>query len=346
MVPKFWVPKVPKIWVPYTSERHDHIILYARAGIHAIISNRAMVDTLNLRCERTQFGNDATLSVCNHIDIEREGIMASGERYVIGHVKNYRVYADERRVRLSGSIAKLIRGTNVGTLDREEVRYGIEFLSDVLHLDIGRAIVSRIDVAYTFHVEESPGAYIEQMLRYDGMTKASVNTETLYFASKKKVLCFYNKKVEMEERGVKMPLWGKKNELLRYELRLMANVGHQIGLKKTITASEIDQPDIWLRLVNKWADEYRNIEKDVSMGIRAANTAREAYMAIYADLLCRFQGDYMQKAIELTKRGTMTKKERYRLKQMIKEVENTCLYTKLNSMIENVRAYEKRMLNR
>lgn len=302
-----------------------------------------MIDTLNMRCERSLFGSNTPLSVCSHIDVEREGIMASGEHYAVGHVRNYRVYADERRVRLSGSIAKMIGGTNIIRLSRKEVCDGIEFLSDELHLDIGNAVVSRVDVANTFGVDESPDAYIEQMMSREGMIRASVGTNTLYFASKKSVLCFYDKGAEIVERGGNLPLWatmGQHQGLLRYELRLVANIGHQIGLKRTITASDITQPDTWVRLVNLWAEEYRNIEKNATMRISAANTAREAFMAIYADMLGHSPAGYLQKAIDLTKCGTMTKKERYRLRQMIKEAENICLYTKLNTMVEKVRTEE------
>ena len=302
-----------------------------------------MIDTSNMRMTAQDIGGVSPLSVERYIDVEKSGVYVStGVPYIVGHVAGYRVYADSEQVRLSGSIAKLIHGENVSDLNRKEVAEGVQCLSDALHLNIGRAEVVRLDVAHTFDLPTEPAVYIGELSSRAEMERASIGENTLYFVSKGRALCLYDKQAEMACRGEKMPpAWADCQHLLRYELRLSGSVARQIGAR-TLTTQDITKPQRWAQLVNLWADEYRSIGRTSTDRIATSTTPKEAFNAIFADLLQYAPADYLQNTLKmLCKRGVMIKQRRADLKKMIEEALNGCRYSLINQLdvaVERVRA--------
>jgi hypothetical protein len=302
-----------------------------------------MIDTLNMRITAKDAGDVSPLSVERYIDVEKSGVYVStGVPYIVGHVAGYRVYADSEQVRLSGSIAKLIHGENVSDLNRKGVAEGVQCLSEALHLNIGRAEVVRLDVAHTFDLPAEPEVYIGELSSRAEMERASIGENTLYFVSKGRALCLYDKRAEMRHRGQEMPpAWADCQHLLRYELRLSGSVARQIGAR-TLTTQDITKPQRWAQLVNLWADEYRSIGRTSTDRIATSTTPKEAFNAIFADLLQYAPADYLQNTLKmLCKRGVMIKQRRADLKKMIEEALNGCRYSLINQLdvaVERVRA--------
>ena len=302
-----------------------------------------MIDTLNMRMTAQDIGGVSPLSVERYINVEKSGVYVStGVPYIVGHVAGYRVYADSEQVRLSGSIAKLVQGENVSTPTRRQVSEGVGCLSDALHLDIGRAEVVRLDVAHTFDLPAEPAVYIGELSTRAEMERASIGENTLYYVSKGRALCLYDKRAEMRHRGQDMPpAWADYQHLLRYELRISGSVARQLGLR-TLTAQGVTRAQRWAQLVNLWADEYRSIGRTSTDRIATSTTPKEAFNAIFADLLQYAPADYLQNTLEmLCKRGVMIKQRRADLKRMIQEALNGCRYSLINQLdvaIERVRS--------
>lgn len=296
-----------------------------------------------MRITAKDAGDVSPLSVERYIDVEKSGVYVStGVPYIVGHVAGYRVYADSEQVRLSGSIAKLIHGENVSDLNRKGVAEGVQCLSEALHLNIGRAEVVRLDVAHTFDLPAEPEVYIGELSSRAEMERASIGENTLYFVSKGRALCLYDKRAEMRHRGQEMPpAWADCQHLLRYELRLSGSVARQIGAR-TLTTQDITKPQRWAQLVNLWADEYRSIGRTSTDRIATSTTPKEAFNAIFADLLQYAPADYLQNTLKmLCKRGVMIKQRRADLKKMIEEALNGCRYSLINQLdvaVERVRA--------
>ena len=302
-----------------------------------------MIDTLNMRLAAQDIGGIPPLSVERYIDVEKSGVYAStGAPYIVGHVAGYRVYADSRQVRLSGSIAKLVQGENVSSPKRGQVSEGVGCLSDALHLNIGCAEVVRLDVARTFDLPAEPAVYIGELSSRAEMERASIGENTLYFVSKGRALCFYDKRAEIVSDGLKMPtVWADCQHLLRYELRLSGSVAQQIGARK-LTAQDITKPQQWAQLINLWAGEYRSIGRTSTDRIATSTTPKEAFNAIFADLLQYAPADYLQNTLKmLCKRGVMIKQRRADLKRMIEEALNGRKYSLINQLgvaVERARA--------
>lgn len=300
-----------------------------------------MIDTLNMRMTAKDAGGVSPLSVERYIDVEKSGVYVStGVPYIVGHVEGYRVYADSNQVRLSGSIAKFVQGDNVSTPTRRQVSEGVGCLSDAIHLNIGRAEVVRLDIAHTFDLPAAPAAYIGELSNRAEMERVSIGENTLYFVSKGRALCFYDKQAEIASRGEKMPpAWAGCQNLLRYEMRIVGSVGLQVG---TVAVSDISKPQTWARLVNLWAEDYRAIRKATQERIRASSTPKEAFEAIFADLLKYAPADYLNDTLQMiTKEGVMIKQRRADLKRMIKQAINSSDYSAIGQLsvaVERVRA--------
>ena len=234
---------------------------------------------------------------------------------------------------MSGSIAKFVQGENVSTPTRRQVSEGVGCLSDAIHLNIGRAEVVRLDIAHTFDIPAAPAAYIGELSNRAEMERVSIGENTLYFVSKGRALCLYDKRAEMHHRGQEMPpAWAGCQNLLRYELRLSGSVAQQIGARK-LTAQDITKPQQWAQLVNLWAGEYRSIGRTSTDRIAASTTPKEAFNAIFADLLQYAPADYLQNTLKmLCKRGVMIKQRRADLKKMIGEALNGCRYSLINQL--------------
>ncbi len=300
-----------------------------------------MIDTLNMTIRETRSGG-GLFDVVRHIENVKEGVYSrGGEQYAIGSIGNYRVYVDSRNVRLSGSIAKLAQGgENVSSPSRAAVADGVQWLSDTLHLNVGAAAVGRVDVAYTFNLPAEPTTCIAEMSSRAGTERVSIGENTVYFVSKGRALCFYDKQAEIASRGEKMPpAWAGCQNLLRYEMRIVGSVGLQVG---TVAVSDISKPQTWARLVNLWAEDYRAIRKATQERIRVSSTPKEAFEAIFADLLKYAPADYLNDTLQMiTKEGVMIKQRRADLKRMIKQAINSSDYSAIGQLsvaVERVRA--------
>ena len=300
-----------------------------------------MFDTLNIEVSKRVCGEP--LSVSRYIDVEKSGrYERNGGAYIVGRLDNYRVYADEKRVRLSGSVAKLVQGENVSSPSREQVQEGVLRLSDALHINVGAGNVSRVDVASTLSVENEPAVYIGQLVSLRNAKRAEVGAGALYFAESGGMLCFYDKRAEITARNGTMPsAWAGFPNLLRYEMRCNGNIRGRVG---TCRVYELTQPQPWRKLVCLWADEYGSIVKPTEERIRTASTPRAAMLAIFADLLRYAPAGYIDDVRQLVKAGgNMPRKGRYILHKNLRNIVGGCgvlLVDELTQKIEQVRALQ------
>ena len=279
-----------------------------------------MFDTLNIEVSKHVCGEP--LGVSRYIDVEKSGrYERNGGAYIVGRLDNYRVYAEENRVTLSGSVAKLVQGENVSSPSREQVQEGVLRLSDALHINVGAGRVIRVDVASTLNVENEPAGYLGQLESLRNATRAEVGTWSVYFAEKERgrTLCFYDKRAEVTARNGTIPReWACFPNLLRYEMRCRGDIRGCVG---TCRVDELTQLQPWRKLVCLWAEEYGSIVKPTEERIRTASTPRAAILAIFADLLRYAPEGYINEVCQLVKAGgKMSRFERYRLRKELRKI--------------------------
>lgn len=302
-----------------------------------------MVDTLNMTIGANKMGGVNPLSIERYIAMEKSGVyVLKGIPYIVGHINNYRVYADDYGIRLSGSISKLSRGENVFTPTRQDIDNGIQLLSDTLHLDVGAASISRIDIACTFGMNQPVTSYLDLLTAMPGYERASVGDSSLYFYSPHRMIYFYDKRAELHDHGEMMPrAWSSVPNMLRYELRLCGAVEKQLGLD-TFRASCLLKRQPMVRLAKLWAEEYQSITKKQSDVFLNVMTPKEAIDVMLVDLLRNTTACYLDAVDERLKQaGNLDRKRRYRMRQMIEakmERYNNPLINELDVQIESARA--------
>ena len=328
----------------YLSVIPSPIVNYnVHARTYAPNNNVKMIDTLNMMIGSKLMSGMSPLSIDKYISMDKTGIyVRKGTPYIVGHINNYRVYADDNGIRLSGSIAKLSKGENVSTPTHKDIDNGLQLLSDTLHLDVGMASVLRIDIACTFGMSNPVANYLNLLTSIPGYERASVGDNSLYFYSPNRKLYFYDKRAELYSRGERIPhTWLNIPNLLRYEMRFNWTVGKQI-VQDTLKASCLRERQPMVRLARLWAQGYQHIAKKQDDPFLKVMTPKDAINVMLIDLLRNAPDNYLDNVDERLKQsGNLDKKRRYRMRQQIEgkmRLYNNPLINELDAEIESAKA--------
>ena len=113
-------------------------------------------DTLNLMKIETQQGRlpDCLEGVQEIVKFD------TGEIFHKGRLSNFSVSVFPNRMYIRGSLSVYHLGTNLKTLTRKETAHGIEHLSDVLHMNMSNASVSKLDIGTNCQVDRAVRQYL------------------------------------------------------------------------------------------------------------------------------------------------------------------------------------------
>ncbi len=266
----------------------------------------------------------------------------SGEAYISGQLRNYRVNVSERGVSFKGSLAKYFLNDNYQTLNRGDSQRAFEMMTDEIHLPIVRALVRQIDFAQNFTMQYAPEAYYNYLgdCQY---YKRLTQPQSLYYSNGQRVKLFYNKIAEGKKSGQPIPgIWNGAN-VLRYEMRFTSRLPYQFNLPE-ITADLLYNERFYIDLVNRWVQEYEAINKLHSINFNLSN------MKSPKDVIRQFallkikeigQSNAMQLVEDLRAKKAFEKPEYYsRLKRDIKSL---CKEPELTSTVDLVTELDKKV---
>ncbi|MDN0052182.1 hypothetical protein QVN91_04225 [Bacteroides caecigallinarum] len=242
------------------------------------------------------------------------------------------------------SLPKFLLGNNVERINLQQVKEAIEKLSDMLHYDMSKTFVTRIDIADNFSMSENVSKYFSCLGNLQRFKRCyTVIDETLTYkqGDKKcgKLITFYDKRKELIEKGqyalfeqMKIP----KN-FLRYELRCYGRLAYQ--LKETaITGATLYDTTFFRKLVQLWYDYYCRIVKQQEITFNNINLIKDNNEALYCALKAAFIlqpaifADYI---IEIFKSHNIfrSKSEYTRLKKGLYDILNDPLMTRDSKLI-------------
>lgn len=184
----------------------------------------------------------------------------AGEVWVRGNLGNLTIRANHFQMSVKdGSLCRWYLGDNFQTMGRGEARRAIECLSDMLHLPMSNAAVTRLDLAANFIMKYPPTTYLDHLgeLRYN---KRLPQPDGLYYAQHDKRLCFYDKVKEQKNKHEEIPEVYLGQNVLRYEQRYLQRVARNLSVPD-VRASMLYDDDFYHRLVLNWRDTYRAIKK-------------------------------------------------------------------------------------
>lgn len=183
-----------------------------------------------------------------------------GHEYVSGYLGDLKITARPHSVRVSrGSICKWHFGDNYQTLDRRGMQEAVEHLSDILHLPMSEADVTRLDFGTNLIMKHPIPAYLGHLgtLRYYRRNEAS---DGLYYCSNGKELNFYDKNRERQRAGAPIPELYTGRDVLRYEIRYTSRLPRHFN-RLSVTAADLYDRAFFDEMLHRWRDTYRAIQK-------------------------------------------------------------------------------------
>ena len=180
--------------------------------------------------------------------------------YVNGNYGGYKVNINRYKIAFSKcSLCRFKFGNNLETLSRGDTRQIIEKMENDLHLPVGMANLTRIDLAKHITMKHNPEVYLPHLgeSRY---YKRLEQPNGLNYQNTKRTLTFYNKIIEQQDKNKPIPEFYDGRNLLRYELRFLKRLPEQFNMPK-ITLSLLADETFHQMLVKQWRDEYININK-------------------------------------------------------------------------------------
>lgn len=263
----------------------------------------------------------------------------NGEDVITGNLNGLRVSASRRGVNVSnGSLCKWYLGDNFKTMERGDVQRAIEKLSDTLHLPMDKATITRIDLAQNFIMKHPTEVYFNHLGSYYP-SKRLEQPDGLYYSKHDTLLVFYDKVKEQRAKGQPIPELYSNRNTLRYELRYKARLKDTFKVDK-VTGAMLYEEKFYMDIVKRWKNAYMDIKKinDITLNFEAMKTKRDLYTMGLASLIDQQGGQLamIQQINEAYKKGVITKKQSYDMRQAITEASRATIATVESDVIKEL----------
>lgn len=215
------------------------------------------------------------------VNNEERQIMFTGK---IGN--EYKVTVSLNGISLKGSLSKLMFGSNIHSLTPKDTGLAIEKLSDLSHLNISQAKVTRLDVAANLKTSQLPSCYFNTLGDKTYLERLETSSSTLEYRSGQKELIFYDKIVQMRAKKIILPKEFEELNLLRYELRYTKKLLKQLNILE-VNGDLLADKKFYRSLVQRWKAEYDSINKisTTQTDVSKITTPKQATKALFGLLL-------------------------------------------------------------
>lgn len=246
----------------------------------------------------------------------------NNEPIITGDLNGLKISLNTNQLKVKdGSLCKWFLGDNFKTMGRSDTQKAIEKLSDILHLPMDKASVTRLDVAQNFITMHPPEVYFNHLgeLRY---TERLLQPSGLYYKGSNLSLCFYDKNKEQKSHRRPIPDLYQNRNVLRYEQRYTSRVASQMGVSEVTGALLYDEA-FYQEVLNRWRAKYEAIQKvnDISLNFEAMKTKQQLYkMGVLS--IVQMAGGAMkmyEQIREAQNQGKLTKKQAFDLRKTVKD---------------------------
>jgi len=269
----------------------------------------------------------------NYFDVTGEHNF-NGEYVISGRLNDsFKISVSKGKISIKdASLCKWYLGNNFETLQRKDVQHAIEKLSDILHLPIDKAKVTRFDVAQNFIMKYPVQVYYNHLgemayCKRVPVINGSNGMEGLYYYKNNKsgLAVFYNKIKEQKSKRQPIPELFQNRNVLRYEQRY-TRLLPKIFNVECVTATMLYNERFYKNIVDMWGTNYKSIQKinDLILNFEEVKGKKELYM-LGVKLLVEQQGGEIatiEQINEMNKMGKINKKTAFDLRKAIKEACN------------------------
>ena len=246
-----------------------------------------MFDTLNLFIDRSDIIEGNPFVIAQYLDEVLEHSSNKFGYSCSGSIGDYKVCCFQNGISLKGSLAKYYLPSNLFTLTRSAAQEAIEQMSDVLHLDISTAKVTRLDISTIIPTLRPPQDYYSSLGAKKYFERLQATNNTLYYNNHKQQLVFYDKTKEAQTKGSIIPPIFEDKNLLRYELRYTKRLNKQLNKGCLLQAKDLYEQNFYYNLIQTWRDEFKAIKKinQINTIMKDVSTPKDAQKALFAKLL-------------------------------------------------------------
>jgi hypothetical protein len=287
-----------------------------------------MYDNLDLRIRNTDTPDtDFLRETAQYLDVTGEHYFR-GEPAVSGTLNgDFKITLNKNSVNIKGgSLCKWYLGDNFQTLGRSDTQQAIEKLSDILHLPIDKATVSRLDVAQNFIVKNPVEVYYNHLGELKHTKRSPItengNIEGIYYFGSNVQSLFYNKIKQQKSKGQPIPELYQNQNVLRYEQRYTSRLYKTLNVEH-ITATMLYNEDFYINVCNRWRNNYKAIKKinDITLNFDTMRGKKDLYTMGLLSLIQMQGGELaiIAQINEAQKTGTITKKTAFDMRQAITE---------------------------
>jgi len=269
----------------------------------------------------------------NYFDVTGEHNF-NGEYVISGRLNDsFKISVSKGKISIKdASLCKWYLGNNFETLQRKDVQHAIEKLSDILHLPIDKAKVTRFDVAQNFIMKYPVQVYYNHLgemayCKRVPVINGSNGMEGLYYYKNNKsgLAVFYNKIKEQKSKRQPIPELFQNRNVLRYEQRY-TRLLPKIFNVECVTTTMLYNERFYKNIVDMWGTNYKSIQKinDLILNFEEVKGKKELYM-LGVKLLVEQQGGEIatiEQINEMNKMGKINKKTAFDLRKAIKEACN------------------------
>jgi hypothetical protein len=267
----------------------------------------------------------------------------NGQASVVGYNGLLKIRVTSQVLKIQdSSLCKWYLGDNFQGMSRGDAKNSIEKLSDLLHLPMERANVTRIDAAHNFimkHEKQIYFTHLGDLQHYQRLQQPN----GLYYSTANKTLLFYEKVHEQTDKGQPIPEMYRGRQVLRYEQRYKKRLLQSFNLPE-IKASALYDPAFYVGLVDRWRNDYEKIKKinDIQIDYTMIKTKKDQARQAILFYVQQRGGELtvINEIREAYKKGELTKKQAYDLRE---QVEEACRADQLTTTSDVIQELDKKV---
>lgn len=281
-----------------------------------------MYDSVNFRLWQSEAGGVDFLGEIPCVLDDLGEHYYNGEVVLTGSLNGLKISLNRNQMKIKdGSLCKWYLGDNFKAMGRGDTQKALEKLSDILHVDMSKASVTRLDIAQNMIMMHPVDVYINHLglLRY---STRLLEPNELYYVQTNGRLCFYDKNREQKTKKENIPELYKERNVLRYEQRYNQRIASNLGVCE-VTGGMLYDEAFYCKILDRWKDTYKAIQKinDIQINFKAMRTKKELQLMGVLSLVEQAGGQLQMIAQinEAQKLGTLTKKQAFDLREAVKE---------------------------
>lgn len=299
----------------------------------------SILDTINFKLSAEKAGNcDLFTTIPNYLSNVLVTTFEDGNTAIKGNLKNLSVTVSTTGLTIkNGSLTKWHKGNNLEMLNRGETKEAIENLSDVLHLPIHKATVSRFDFGINFPTKHNLALYLPYLGNNGRYTRLEQKNGLNYKITGRE-LCLYDKIIEMKFKHDFIPPNFVGN-YGRFEKRYLSNIATYFKCQEVIVENLYNEL-FFAEVLNDVFNDYQKINKQNTskIDLSMVKNKRELYKMGVVALIEKQGGENaaLNNISERQKLGQLTKEQARRLRIEIKNCSHNQLISKESELMKEL----------